>query len=197
MTGLIFNPYWHVPAKIAKFDIASKLSNNPDEFDGKGFKVSLKNDTGAYYNMDLSEVDYNDIKNNEVIIRQDPGIHNSLGLIRFSLQTDNNIYLHGTPYPEAFSKHIRALSSGCVRLEDPLRLAYFVLSDDSRWSQERIKAKYEEGLTSNKPETLNVKLEKNIPVYIIYQTIWYDFKEDKLIFGKDIYKMDKKILSKL
>ena len=55
-------------------------------------------------------------------IRQKPGPQNSLGLAKFIFPNDEDVYMHGTPAQQLFSRARRDFSHGCVRLEDPARL---------------------------------------------------------------------------
>ena len=71
-------------------------------------------------------------------VRQKPGPQNSLGLAKFIFPNADNIYMHGTPAQQLFSRTRRDFSHGCIRLEDPARLAEWVLRDNPGWTRERI-----------------------------------------------------------
>jgi len=68
--------------------------------------------------------------NAQVYVRQRPGPANSLGHFKFDLPNSDGIYLHDTPRKELFAQDARALSHGCVRLEDAPRLAAWLLGKD-------------------------------------------------------------------
>lgn len=114
MTGIIFNPAWHVPASIAG-GLLSKIEANPAAYASKGYHV------------------------NEGRIVQNPGKENALGKIRFTLESPYDIYLHGTPQENLFHTAKRAYSHGCIRVQDTHKLADFVFNDPEKWSEERIK----------------------------------------------------------
>ena len=65
-------------------------------------------------------------------VRQLPGDDNALGRIAFMFPNDYSVYLHDTPSKELFDEDARALSHGCVRVEDPLSLAELVLGRNRR-----------------------------------------------------------------
>ena len=96
--------------------------------------------------------------------RQDPGPHNALGPVKFMFPNTFDVYLHGTPDKKIFDKSQRDISSGCIRLEDPLALADFVLSGDARWPLQALKEQVESG------QTLKIELEHSLPVHILYMT---------------------------
>jgi murein L,D-transpeptidase YcbB/YkuD len=56
-----------------------------------------------------------------------PGKGNPLGLMAIRLDPGLLIYLHGTNSPKLFGRDKRALSHGCVRVEDVEEVAAFVL----------------------------------------------------------------------
>ena len=66
----------------------------------------------------------------QIYVRQRPGPANSLGRFKFDLPHGDGIYLHDTPKKELFAQDQRALSHGCVRLEDAQRLATWLLGRD-------------------------------------------------------------------
>src|SRR4029079_6368416 len=74
----------------------------------------------------------------KLFIRQRPGPKNSLGLIKFIFPNDEAVYMHGTPAQELFSRVRRDFSHGCIRLEDPARMAECVLRDQPEWGTAQI-----------------------------------------------------------
>lgn len=166
MKEIIFNPSWHVPSSIAR-ELLPKIQSNPESFARKGYHVD---DSGR--------------------ITQSPGNANALGKIRFTIDSPFSIYLHGTPQQNLFLKAKRALSHGCIRVQDPQKLAAFVFHNPEKWSHQRIK-----NATSG-TKTTPVKLEKPLPVYITYFTVFED-ENHKMHFVEDEYGQDKAIWSAL
>ncbi len=161
LTEIIFNPSWHVPASIVK-ELLPKIRSNPQAYANKGYRVS---DNG---------------------IVQSPGNSNALGKIRFTIDSPFSIYLHGTPQVNLFQKAKRALSHGCIRVENPQKLAEFVFQDHEKWSLDRIKAE------SSGTATKRVKLEQFLPVFITYFTV-FEGENHKMHFVTDGYGQDKEV----
>lgn len=99
-------------------------------------------------------------------IVQQPGPKNSLGLVKFDMQNDHAIYLHDTPAKPLFQQVQRQRSHGCVRVEDALGFAEMLAKDEGvidEWNKARATGK----------ETF-VKLPREIPVRMLYQTVLFD-----------------------
>ncbi|MCC2981050.1 L,D-transpeptidase family protein [Sphingomonas sp. IC4-52] len=99
-------------------------------------------------------------------IVQEPGPKNSLGLVKFDMQNDHAIYLHDTPAKPLFAMVQRARSHGCVRVEDALGFAAMLAEQEGvldEWNKARATGK----------ETF-VKLPRQIPVRLLYQTVLFD-----------------------
>ena len=118
-------------------------------------------------------------------IRQRPGASNALGHVKFLFPNDFDVYLHDTPADSLFIRPTRAFSHGCVRVEEPEKLAQYVLRDRNEWSAGEIKQAMHSGVEKH------VKLENKIPVHIVYFTTWVDEKGG-LHFHDDIYGYDEK-----
>ena len=88
----------------------------------------------------------------------------ALGLVKFMFPNQYNVYLHDTPTDSLFARASRSFSHGCVRLEQPLALAQYVLRDQPEWTKERI----EQAMQAGNERT--VKLRRPIPVYLVYWT---------------------------
>jgi murein L,D-transpeptidase YcbB/YkuD len=122
----------------------------------------------------------------ELGIRQRPGPKNSLGLAKFIFPNDLNVYLHGTPATELFSRARRDFSHGCIRLEDPARLAVWVLRDPARWSA----ADVQRAMEGQRPQRVN--LARPLPV-LIYYTSAVVRPDGVVAFYTDIYGRDAKL----
>src|SRR5690606_28359324 len=78
---------------------------------------------------------------NRYHFRQDPGPGNALGRVKFNMPNRWDIYLHDTPHRSDFKNTNRALSSGCVRVQNPLELAEMILTQmdhQAKYTPERI-----------------------------------------------------------
>ena len=112
-------------------------------------------------------------------IRQSPGPKNALGNLKFILANDNAIFMHGTPQVTLFDKGQRALSSGCIRVEDPVTLALWVL-DDAHMTLNVITDMIDEETTQA------LRVREHVVVHTTYMPVWVD-KKGELLFGSDPY----------
>jgi murein L,D-transpeptidase YcbB/YkuD len=179
MEYVIFRPYWSVPYSIVKKEMIDKIRKDPGYLGRENLEIvnnaNAVRYTGAGALAGLSS--------GALGIRQRPGPKNSLGLVKFIFPNDESVYLHGTPAKELFARQRRDFSHGCIRVEDPVALAEYVLKGVPGWSRERIEKAMSAGGTSQ------VDLADPIPVYIVYMTATarpggeVDFFED--LYGHD------------
>ena len=126
------NPYWHVSADLAKTLIAPRVLQEGDAYLARqGYEVLTGWGPDARV-LSPGSVDWKAVAagNAQVYVRQRPGPANSLGHFKFDLPNGDGIYLHDTPRKELFDQDTRALSHGCVRLEDAPKLAAWLLGRD-------------------------------------------------------------------
>jgi murein L,D-transpeptidase YcbB/YkuD len=187
--SVIFNPSWHVPAKIAREDILPKLQKDPHYLEKMGFVIN-----GSADDPHGDAIDWNEISKSEFNfrLRQAPGELNSLGRIKFDFDNDFSVYMHGTPHEELFAKADRHLSSGCVRLQDPVAFAVFVLSDnEGDWTPETVQAEID------KAHTHWLKVANPLPLFIVYETVYFPTAESAPHFAPDVYNYDRILLDAL
>lgn len=191
MNRLIFNPNWTVPRRIALEDLVPKERREP------GYLQSLDIQVFDGHGVDAREVDPDAIDWYEVNkhhfpyrLVQAPGPNNSLGRIKFSFANAFDIYLHDTPAQGLFNKPQRALSSGCIRVEQPRQLALYLLRDQVGWTNDKIEATIATGNTSA------VGLKGSVPIYLVYLTAWVD-ADGEVNFFKDVYDRDRPVSHRL
>ena len=183
LTNVVLNPTWTVPPTILREDVIPAISKNRNYlaqtnikvFDSKGNEVSasswkLSNATGYRY-------------------VQSPGTFNSLGMVKLIFPNRFSVYLHDTNHRDFFGKQNRSLSSGCVRVQNPLELAEYLLDNKTEWNIEKIT----QILQSDK--TRSIKIKNNVQIHILYWTAWSE--KNKLIFRDDIYNLDNALYQKL
>jgi murein L,D-transpeptidase YcbB/YkuD len=179
--SMIINPIWHVPLKIARKDILPKLKEDPHYLEKQGFVIGggKIDPLGKGVNWaTMSEEEFN------FRLRQSPGDLNSLGRLKFDFDNDFAVYMHGTPHQDTFGKDIRAESSGCVRLRDPVEIAQILLAKNKDpWDEDCI----DEQIDSKK--TKWIPFAQPIPLYIVYWTVFTD-ETGALNFRNDIYDYD-------
>jgi murein L,D-transpeptidase YcbB/YkuD len=177
MTHLVFSPYWNVPPGIAQDETLPAIMRDPGFLDRNNMEVV----DGSGRRIDPSSIDLSNPS--AYRFRQRPGADNSLGLVKFMFPNQFNVYLHDTPADSLFSRASRSFSHGCVRLEQPLELARYILQDQPDWTEERIVQAMEGG------EEKHVKVKRPIPVYLGYWTARISSDGD-LQFRNDIYGID-------
>ncbi len=190
--GVRFHPDWTVPPTIKKEDIVPHLQENPNYLADKG--MELFNGYGAEaLTIDPSIIDWNSISEAELEalkLVQIPGAHNPLGMIRILMPNRYNIYLHDTNEKSLFNASSRALSSGCIRMKDPEKVAMFVLEKKGGWDQRQF------NVVMSEDKTRDIYTDENMPVYIMYYTVWLG-DNDRVNYGIDVYGRDKKLLQLL
>jgi L,D-transpeptidase YcbB len=113
-------------------------------------------------------------------VMQPPGGDNALGEIKFLFPNAHEIYMHDTPSRRLFSRPVRAFSHGCVRVENPRRLAEIVLG----WSAGEI----DKAIDSRRSRA--VGLQAKLPVYLGYFTAWPD-ATGNIVYFADVYGRDR------
>jgi murein L,D-transpeptidase YcbB/YkuD len=164
---VVFSPYWNVPRSIVVNELLKDMKKNPKYL--------------AIHNMEITG--YSD---GIPEIRQKPGASNSLGQVKFLFPNNYNMYLHDTPAKSLFNEPSRAFSHGCMRVQEPFKLAQFLLRNDSSWDDEKIN----EAMNAGKERT--VTLSQKVPVFIVYFTAFVD-RDGKINFRNDIYERDNRL----
>ncbi|TRX24392.1 L,D-transpeptidase family protein [Flavobacterium franklandianum] len=183
LSNVILNPTWTVPPTILREDVIPSISRNRNYLAQTNMKV---------YDSNGNEVSFNNWKlSNAKGYRyvQTPGTFNSLGMVKFSFPNRFSIYLHDTNHRDFFGKQKRSLSSGCVRVENPLKLAQYLLADEANWNIERITETLKNG------KTKAIKINNEVNVHVLYWTAWSE--NNTLIFRDDIYNLDADLFQKL
>jgi L,D-transpeptidase YcbB len=190
ITTVILNPTWTMPPKLAKEDYLPKLQKNPGYLAEHGFSVYANWDAKTKP-MNVHKINwksYSPAAMSHLKLKQDPGPQNALGQIKFDIKNDFDVYLHDTPSRDKFQRTMRALSSGCVRLGEPMALADFVFAGMPDWGAEQRKP------VLDSLKTRFVSLTRPTPVHILYQTAWAD-ENGTVHFRPDIYDRDAELLA--
>lgn len=176
-----FNPSWGVPRSIVLNEMLPRIvsdngylsRNNYELYDSAGKRVSA----GAVNWQRVAST------GNGVSIRQMPGKNNALGELKILFPNKHDIYLHDTPNKTAFTRDMRAVSHGCVRLEHPREMAAAVLGKSVSDLQPYF----------GKNER-SVSLKEQVPVYLTYFTAWPDIKDGQIKFYDDVYDRDELLI---
>lgn len=183
MRSIEFNPYWNVPSSIARQEVVPELRKYPHYFDRQGFEF-VAGDGSVITGYSSAALDA--VMRGQMRIRQRPGPKNAMGDIKFVMPNKENIYLHHTGAPRLFERYRRDLSHGCVRVEDPVALARFVLRNDPDWSEERIRSIMETG------QSTTIRLREPVRVVIAYNTVRVD-DDGPVHFFSDVYGQDSQL----
>ena len=189
LSYIVLNPYWNVPRSIAVKDKLPLIKKDINYIPENNFTV-LKFVDGKFVEQDYQEINWNDLNKNNFnyYLRQSPGPNNALGRVKFMFPNKFSVYLHDTPDKELFKQSERDFSSGCIRLEEPFKLAEYLLRKNDKWDLEKINSILE----SNEEKTIG--LTQKLPIHIIYMTAWVDEK-NMLQIRNDIYNRDARLKS--
>lgn len=184
ITRLKFHPAWIIPPTILRQDVLPKLRRDPGYLAREGIEVlSLAGeplDPGAARRLAYGEFR----------LRQRPGVRNPLGRVVIRFPNPHHVYLHDTPAQELFELEERALSSGCIRVENALELVYLLLADERRWPRAAVLAAAQAGITRS------VELTRPVPVILWYRTARAE-ADGRIGFLPDIYGRDAAVLAAL
>ena len=191
MKYIVFNPYWNVPRSIAVNEMLPRLARNPYYLSQRGYEV-FYNDGRRSRRINSGYVDWRRIsrRNFRFQIRQRPGRSNALGTMKFMFPNKHSIYLHDTPAKNLFSRTPRAFSHGCVRVQNPGKLAKLLLKLDRGWSAGKI----DRMVASGRNQRIN--LTSRVPVHLKYFTAWPN-PDGTISFNEDIYGRDRALTESL
>jgi murein L,D-transpeptidase YcbB/YkuD len=183
MTYVVFSPYWNIPEDILRNETLPRVARDPGFLTRNNIEVvgtSGSDEEG----FDAAAIDWSDSSATKGLrFRQRPGPDNALGLVKFIFPNHFNVYLHDTPSDRLFFKDKRALSHGCIRIEDPLAMAKYVLRDQPEWTAARITN------AMNARREQAVTLKEKLPVHIGYWTAWVE-PDGHVTFTGDPYGID-------
>ncbi|MGL2966618.1 L,D-transpeptidase family protein [Flavobacterium sp. XGLA_31] len=179
----VFNPTWTVPPTIIKEDVIPATLKNRNYLAEKNITVYDANGNV----VEASHWKASRARGYRYV--QSPGTYNSLGMVKLIFPNRFSVYLHDTNHRDYFDKTNRSLSSGCVRVDNPLELTAYLLNDTIQYSKTKIADILKDG------KTQNVRIPSETYLYLWYWTAWSE--EGKLIFRDDIYDLDEELYKKL
>lgn len=154
----IANPYWHVPPHLIR-KMAPTIAKGPEAYmKSKGYEV-ISDFSGNPMILPASSVNWKAVAagTEKVNMRQLPNGLNSMGKMKFPFPNREGIFLHDTPTRGHFAKDNRAISNGCIRVEDYRRLANWVFGRDV-------------AAVGSAPEQ-HLSAPRGVPVYVTYLTM--------------------------
>ena len=184
--AVVFNPPWNVPVSIVRNEIQPRLARDPGYLSRNHMQI-IGRSGGDPYGRDI------DWRHTSVLaqgwqLRQLPGPSNSLGTVLLEMPNSFDVYMHDTPAKSLFSQPNRALSHGCVRVQQIRPLAAALLG--AAWPGDAVDQAVVGGAT------LRIPLANPVPVYLIYATAFVD-KDGAAEFRDDVYGRDARLAAAL
>ena len=188
ISNMVTYPNWTIPESIIKKDILPALKVNPGYLASKGFILV------DYHGNPVDPYKVNWSKYKTGIpwkVVQESGYENALGIFKFNFNNPYFVYLHDTNQRYLFSNSYRALSHGCVRVQNWEALAFYIAKKDSLAAKKGQRISYNADsiktwIANEDRKTIMVK--KRLPLFIQYFTC--EAKNDKIVFYNDIYNKD-------
>lgn len=184
VTQIILNPPWSIPPTILKKDVIPSIVSDHSYLKRKHIRV-FTTSNGKLKEVPTDSIAWNNMttKNFSYRLVQDPGLDNALGSVKFMFKNKHSVYMHDTPSKDLFNQEQRTFSSGCIRVQYAIKLANYLLQNDTDWNEDRILKTIKDGKT----KTISLKEKPN--VYIEYFTAWIA-PDNSVQFRKDVYKQD-------
>jgi murein L,D-transpeptidase YcbB/YkuD len=186
MREVIFQPYWNVPRSILLDEILPALDKDSGYLRARNMEIVREQGDSAEPVAD-TPANVALLRQGGLRLRQRPGPENALGLVKFVFPNEEDVYLHATPAPELFSRSRRDFSHGCVRVEEPVTLAEWVLKDQPGWTRQEVLA------AMAGPPSRRVALAAPIQVVLFYTTAAVMPDDGSLHFAQDIYGNDARL----
>lgn len=196
LSELITYPQWTIPESIVEKEIIPGMKKDTGYLRKKGYMLLNRK------NEEVSPDSVNWAKYEKKIpykVIQGSGDDNALGVLKFNFPNKYSVYLHDTNQRSFFGQDIRALSHGCVRVQEWEKMAYYIMNNQL---DSTVKKKKPNEITLDSmthwlaiKEKHSIPLRKRIPVYIRYFTC--EANDGRISFFEDIYEEDKKMIELL
>jgi L,D-transpeptidase YcbB len=194
ITNMVTYPTWTVPNSIIVKQYLPKLKNNPGYLNRIGLRlVNGKGATVDPYNINWAKY----TRGIPFRVMQGSGDNNALGIFKFNFNNRYAVYLHDTNQRYLFKNSSRALSHGCVRVQQWDKLAYYIARNDSMNIKITDTLKYTTDSIKNwiaNKEHRILEVKSKIPIFIRYFSC--EGKDGKIKFYDDIYGEDKVLREK-
>ena len=193
ISDMVIYPTWTVPQSIIKKEMLPALRKNSGYLAKKGLNLyTLTGEPVDPYTVNWTKYS----KGIPYKIQQGSGDDNALGVIKFNFKNPYDVYLHDTNQRYLFKKSSRALSHGCVRVQDWEKLAFFLVRNDSIKKLPDTLAYTTDSITSwiAAKQKHRVNVLNPLPLFIRYYSC--EAKDGKVRFYEDIYSEDKKLREK-
>lgn len=183
ITEMNFNPVWRLPPTVITKDLIPQGRALQAEGQSVLVKMGIDAYDGSGKKVDPEKIDWSGSKPNAYSYRQQPGKTNPLGFVKINFASGESVYMHDSPSEGLFSSNFRAASSGCIRVHNIERLAYWLLGQNDEWDPERVAKMKETG------ERLDVRLATPVPLHFVYISAWAT-EDGAIQFRRDLYNRD-------
>lgn len=182
MQYFILNPYWAVPYSISSTELLPKIKKDPSIIQSKGYQIQ----SSSMKPLDASTINWETVnaKNFNYRIVQTKSGGTALGKVKFIFPNNHSVFFHDTPSKSFFNSDVRAYSHGCVRVQNPLELAEYIIQ---RQDPEVTLDSIQKIASGNTQKRFNLK--KNLAVSIDYYTSLAD-SSGNIQFYRDVYDRD-------
>ncbi len=180
IAAVTFNPSWTIPRSIAVKEILPRLRRDPTYLERSNIEILDRSTDPFGLQLDWQTYSRTTFP---FQLRQIPGPHNALGLVKFEMPNGFDVYLHDTPDRSLFEKPTRALSHGCIRVECANELAERLIDNPAVWLESDLSGALADGRTAT------VHLAQSLPVYLLYFTAYAD-ENGSMNFRPDVYGRD-------
>jgi L,D-transpeptidase YcbB len=182
VSNFITFPQWTVPYSIIFKEMLPKIQKDVKYLAKENLMVVDRNDSV----IDPATIDWSKLNKKyfPYLLRQRQGDDNSLGVMKFNFRNKYDVYLHDTNARSLFSRPNRALSHGCVRVQQWDSLSrYLIAKDTTNIPIDSV------NVWLARQEKHTVPLKQKVPVYLRYFTC--EAAEEGFIrFYDDIYGDD-------
>jgi murein L,D-transpeptidase YcbB/YkuD len=179
--SFIIYPYWHAPYSITTKEILPALQEDASYLRKNNFEVLNK--AGQVILADTIQWDRYSARYFPYVLRQREGSENSMGIIKFIFANNYGVYLHDTNSKRLYSRERRDLSHGCVRVNDAVGLAHYLVREDDIYVSPEDLDQY-----LSLQQRLTITLRKPIALRLEYFTA--EANDGEVRFYDDIYKKD-------
>jgi len=182
VVNFITSPQWTVPYSIIFKEMLPKIQKDINYLNKQNLMVVDKNDSV----INPATIDWSKLSktNFPYLLRQRQGDDNSLGVMKFNFRNKYDVYLHDTNARGLFARSNRAMSHGCVRVQEWSKLSQFLVRDDTiKYPVDTLKA------WISRQEKHVIADFDHVPVYLRYFTV--DASDGRIKFYDDIYGDDR------
>jgi murein L,D-transpeptidase YcbB/YkuD len=187
ISNFITYPQWTVPYSIVFKEMLPAIQKDINYLKKQNLMVVDRYDSV----LDPAKINWSKLSKKKFpyLLKQREGDDNSLGVMKFNFRNKYAVYLHDTNARWMFSKSSRALSHGCVRVQEWQDLAHFLVRNDT--------IKYSTDTLASwivRQEKHVVSGFKKVPLFIRYFTC--EAKDGRVKFYDDVYGEDKILTQK-